>query len=169
MQLWQDAVLPRGGKVVHIWHFVCIGAGLLTILIAVLVCKDYFFAENQYMTEATLTECNVHTRQRLRDKDDVNYSPTNKYETYYTFDMKWRFVSPVTEKKYIFTSTDQSSFESSHTIGEKKLIFIYYNGDEDNYEFMDPFGGGLVALVGLALFIYPVITIIIGLIRSRKK
>ena len=158
----------NGKRVLHIWHFICIGAGVLVCLAAVVMSMGYLTAQHKFSTEATLVDVDVEAKTRMRKKDDVNYSASNKEETYYKYKLTWSFVNPESEKKYSYTRTDEATHPNAHKLWDKSTIYVYYNENESDYELMEPFSAIIVVLVGAALMVFPVIDILRVIIHRRR-
>lgn len=157
-------------RTLHIWHIVCMSVGVLVCLGAVVMSMGYLTAQHKFSTEATLVDVDVEAKTRMRSKDDVNYSPTNKEETYYKYKLTWRFMNPESEKKYSYTRTDEASHPNAHKLWDKTTIYVYYNEDEADYELMEPFSAIIVVLAGAALIAFPVFDILrVIILRSRAR
>lgn len=74
-----------GKKVVHLWHFICMGVGVLACLVSLFMWMGYLTAGHKFKAEATLMDISITEKERPLKKDDVRYSPSNKYETYYKY------------------------------------------------------------------------------------
>ena len=154
-------------RTVQIWHLICMGIGIIACLVALFLWKDYFFAQHKYSGEAVLVSVDESMHTRLKNKNDTNYSKTDKYETYYTYKLTWQISNPDSEKSYRFVTQDEKTYAGAHPYGEKQTVFVYYNEDEADYKMVDYSSSLIIALVGLGLIVFPVIDIL--RVEERKK
>ena len=155
-------------RIFCVWHFVCAGIGLALWLVNLFMWMGYITAEHKFCAEATIVKIDTKAEQRLKNKDDVNYSPTDRYETYYTYRLTWRFMNPDSEKKYSFVRETEAQFDNAHEYGEKMTVYVYYNDDESDYEIVEPFYTVLFVLGGAAFIVVAVVDVIRRLIRKKK-
>ncbi len=144
------------------------GVGVLTVFAALVMWMGFLTAQHHFSAEAKLISVDVKEQTRLKDKNDPNYSKNDRYEKYYSYKLTWQFMNPDSEKKYTFIREEEASHPNAHEYGEKQTVFIYYNGDESDYEIMDYFASVIVALVGIALIVFPLADVIRVHIKRKK-
>ena len=97
---------------------------------------------------------------RLKKKEDRDNNFSSEYETYYEYELTWEFVNVNSEQKYRFESETESTTKNSYKVGDKKTIFVYYNGDEADFELADPFGAVIFLAAGTILIIIAIVDIV---------
>ena len=130
--------------------------------------KDLFTAKIKFLTETKIVNVSVKETYRLKDKNDPNYSNTNKYDTYYQYKLTWQFQNVYSEQKYEFLQDAESSNSHAYSYGDKKTIIIYYNDNEKDYEIFEPFVYVIVFIFGGLFVVFGIINIF-GFKRKRQK
>lgn len=155
-------------RTVQIWHLVCMGVGVIALTVAFCMWTGYIFAQNKFSGEAVLVAINESEHTRLKNKNDVNYSKTNKYDTYYNYKLTWQIMNPDSEKKYKFVTEEEKKYPGGHEYGEKQTVFVYYNNDETDYSMVDYSSSSIIALAGLAFIVFPVVDIVRAAAKKKK-
>lgn len=145
--------MAKAKKNSYFWEIICILIGLAVWVVTFVVSLDFIKADVRFSTEATLTDVRTDVKTKLLNKDDAQYSPTNKYQTYYVYVLTWTFKNANSGKEYSYVRERESSTKLSFENGQKDRILVYYNGKEEDFEIADPMGAIILILIGTVFII----------------
>ena len=137
------------------WLIACVVIGIVILLLAFFMCKDYLTSEIKLKTKAEV----VDVKKTMINKES---------ETNYKYNITWQFTDEhrgITKK---YETIDESHLDNVYNIGQKKTIYVYSN-DGENYKHITielPIG---MIIVGLVFIIFSIIDMISINAKNKKE